>query len=704
MPPDKWASGPEDLGGAGTEVLTVLSRIPTRRLVILGQPGSGKSTLLLRLALQLLDARASGESVPMLLSLAAWNPVDQRLLDWVEATLVDAHPFLGQKRGMDGRTIARALLDEQLLTLILDGFDEIAPQVRGRALAGLNDAFRPGQLLVLASRFDAYEAAVRPGGGPEIRLAATAGIALSPLTPVTVGDYLMASADGEAAERRWRPVLAAMTRSGPSSLGVALNTPLMTMLARVNYNVRRDDDETSAPDPAELLRPDLFPTPQAIEGHLFDGFIPAAYRRRGPFDASQAHRWLSNLARQMNRRQVVSYAWWELHESVPRTVVMMTIGFIVAIVGAVGYCLPLGRGLPADLGLGLTVSALIALAVDRQWPGRIRRTALGLTGGLLGGMTGATIAVVWFGRGPNNVNLGSFFAGGLAFAIAALIFGRLLPSFVGAASAELVAAVSRHTPFLGHVGLNQGAISLVSNGVGLGLTAAITAGYLGRQGPARQHRRSTAGMVGGVMAGTAIGAIVALTVGIGTGIVVATVVGLCGGLVGARIFEVTVSELDETLSPIAVLRRDRQVFWTSGLGAGLAVGLGSGWSLAVSPGVHGTAINGWLPGLLAGLTNLIALSVVGGFLQAAWGTYLIARAWLAVRRRLPWALMAFIADAADREVLRQTGSVYQFRHLTLLDRMAHEFPAPPSLIAPQRPHSEPRTPKAQVGQAPTWRK
>jgi hypothetical protein len=57
--------------------------------------------------------------------------------------------------------------------------------------------------------------------------------------------------------------------------------------------------------PAELLDPVLFPTLNDVERHLFDIFIPAAYRahpdqsRRCPWTADQAKQWLVFLARDL---------------------------------------------------------------------------------------------------------------------------------------------------------------------------------------------------------------------------------------------------------------------------------------------------------------------------------------------------------------------------------------------------------------------
>jgi predicted NACHT family NTPase len=71
------------LAGEGADITRVLARIPTGRLVVLGEPGSGKTMLLVRLVLDLLTRRKPGSPVPFLVSLASWNPVRQELHDWL---------------------------------------------------------------------------------------------------------------------------------------------------------------------------------------------------------------------------------------------------------------------------------------------------------------------------------------------------------------------------------------------------------------------------------------------------------------------------------------------------------------------------------------------------------------------------------------------------------------------------------------------
>jgi len=52
----------------------------------------------------------------------------------------------------------------------------------------------------------------------------------------------------------------------------------------------------------------------------------------------------------------------------------------------------------------------------------------------------------------------------------------------------------------------------------------------------------------------------------------------------------------------------------------------------------------------------------------AWGQWVaLARIWLPLSGRLPWAVVAFLEDAYRRGALRQVGAVYQFRHARLQD-------------------------------------
>ena len=141
-----WAAGPDDLAGEGNELADVLARVPTGRLVVLGEPGAGKTMLMVRLVLDLLARRAAGEPVPFLASAASWDPSGQDLRDWLSTQLVTDYPALAgpPPAGTAGSTQAAALLAAGLILPILDGLDEIPepgpgpgdqPDQRGAAAA-----------------------------------------------------------------------------------------------------------------------------------------------------------------------------------------------------------------------------------------------------------------------------------------------------------------------------------------------------------------------------------------------------------------------------------------------------------------------------------------------------------------------------------------------------------------------------------------
>ncbi|MFE7607418.1 hypothetical protein [Streptomyces celluloflavus] len=69
--------------------------------------------------------------------------------------------------------------------------------------------------------------------------------------------------------------------------------------------------------------------------------------------------------------------------------------------------------------------------------------------------------------------------------------------------------------------------------------------------------------------------------------------------------------------------------------------------------------------VLAGVTVVLWILA-----RSAWAQYELTRWLLALRGRLPWRLMTFCEEAHQRGVLRQAGSVYQFRHGRLRERLA----------------------------------
>jgi hypothetical protein len=121
----RWSPDPAGLAGGG-DVAAVLDRVPTRRLVVLGEPGAGKTVLAVRLVLDILADRVAGGPVPVLLQLSSWDPAREHLRVWLERRLCADHPALRARAAGEAKvTWAWALWEAGLLMLVLDGFDEI---------------------------------------------------------------------------------------------------------------------------------------------------------------------------------------------------------------------------------------------------------------------------------------------------------------------------------------------------------------------------------------------------------------------------------------------------------------------------------------------------------------------------------------------------------------------------------------------------
>ncbi|WP_229787346.1 NACHT domain-containing protein [Actinokineospora fastidiosa] len=371
---------PLDLSGRLDQIVEVYRRIPSGRLVVLGQAGSGKTILTLRFVLDLLRTRAAGEAVPVVFNLASWNPTTTGLRDWLAAQLRRDHPGLNAP-GPDGSTLAAALVETDRVVPVLDGFDEIADGLHRPALEALNATRLP---LLLTSRPGEYAAAV---AGTDV-LTAAGGVELTGLTPADLAAYLprttrKTGGGGPA----WQPVLTALRErpDDPASVNLAavLTTPLMVGLARAIYS------DTPDHDPADLLDTTRFPTSEAIEEHLLGNLVPTVYRHQpetAPYPPDQARRWLGHLARHLNRLGTHDLAWWQLGTSVRLPVrVLVVTAVVAAVIG------------PADIVL----EALISGSIDAY------QVTMGLTlGAVAGAAFGLAHALVnQAGLEPSRVRL-----------------------------------------------------------------------------------------------------------------------------------------------------------------------------------------------------------------------------------------------------------------------------------------------------------
>lgn len=591
----------DDFSTASAQLTDGYRRIPSGRLVVLGEPGGGKTVLALMLTLGLLAQRPPQSPVPVLLSVSSWDPVSKSLDDWIVDTLA-AQYYGGQAHA------PRLLLDRQMLLPVLDGLDEIPESARRNAVRGLNSACSDGRGLVLTCRSAEYQDVIE-GGSPALRRAPVVEVA-----PVSVTDAVTYLREVDRSDGvGWEPVYAHLREDPESAAATALSTPLALSLARSVYR-------HSERNPAELLD---FDARHAVEDHLVDHIISAAYAPEpgslpGQDDgvwqqeARQAEKYLTFLATYLHHYRERDLAWWRMSGRLFSRWVGLVVGigiglFAVLLVAVV--LKPLGVEDRVEwsvlAGVGVAVLAMLAwyAAPDRP-PGRVsfalrgsrRRLRAGFGAGfaltaLLAAMVLGTVAVITTFNGSWNT-------GELAD------FGRLAAFAAGSAVAIGVA-------FAVHQWLNtppEGSIRATPTGL------------------LRQDRSSSlvgAGVAGITFAATAFPLLI-VTVSL-TFLVFQALTGWAGEPRLSDILARVAEDIGAYGSPLEVLRA------------------------TVLPG--------------AVFTMLMVL-------QRAWTRFTLLRLFLAARGRVPWRFVRFLTEARDRQLLRQSGGAYQFRHIRLQERLA----------------------------------
>jgi class 3 adenylate cyclase len=610
-PPGAWAAGPDSLVGAGGDLAEVLARVPTGRLVVLGEPGAGKTMLMVRLVLDLLARRVPGAPVPVLVSLASWNPRTEDLRRWLGAQLATDHPALAAKRlpGLQEGTSIDALLKAGLILPILDGLDEIPGDIRGPALTRISDMLPAKQHIIVTCRTEQYrELMSTRGPRPTLRAAA---IQLHPLDAGTISRYLLDDAGDLAAGARWKPVLDVLATAAP--VACALTKPLMISLARAIYNPRPGEHVEELRDPAELCDPAL--ASQAdVEALLFDAFISAAYRSPTPsrghprWSAEQAQEWLTFLAACLEGDvKTPDLAWWQLSGSMNRLAGGLAVGSASFVMfGLAGW---IAGGQSYGTGYGLAYGL-----------------AFGLAGGLSFGFgSPRPLSRVEFRFRGSALRFLALFAVGVVLGVVlAFATGQTADLFGGIAVGGALGAYGwLNTPALGKtIPSPSGTLAQDRLGtLGFGIAVALALGSLGGVdvGGLTSTNVSRPGQIGASMV---VCAITGMSFGhIGYGRVAAVTYGMAGGVVGL---------------------------------------LATAWQVPVG---------GFGPGLAFGLTFGLSAGLMAAT-PKAWCRFVMYRVFLASRGRQPWRLMSFLDDAHRRGVLRQAGAVYQFRHIELQQRLA----------------------------------
>ncbi|MET9083474.1 hypothetical protein ABZX77_16535 [Streptomyces sp. NPDC004237] len=175
------------------------------------------------------------------------------------------------------------------------------------------------------------------------------------------------------------------------------------------------------------------------------------------------------------------------------------------------------------------------------------------------------------------------------------------------------------------------------------------------------------GMVGPLVSGLAAGAVP----GFRTVLATACVAGLSYGPMVGLAYALTAAlaapvRPEATHEPDRLLRTDRTAVLQQILVNTVVFGV-VGW-LLYGPGGD---VADWL---FYTLTGGVGVGLAYGLALTAWGHWMVlARIWLPLTGRLPWAVGAFLRDARRRGVLRHSGAVYQFRHARLKEHLARTY-------------------------------
>lgn len=631
------------------EIANAYTEIWPVRLVILGGAGSGKSVLVQRLALDLLGKNPEekdypkpedknrprlDEQIPVVFGLHSWEP-GTKLDEWLTSQLIGLYyvPLLT-------KDLATELVRSRRILPILDGFDEITPAQRAAFLDLLND--ESGRPLILTSRPEEYWDSGSGAAGDDSNrtvLSDAEVIELTALSLEEVGAYLRdlprkRKPPGRTSSPRtqpllpaWEPVVAALLgepRKGKkviASLRGALSTPLMVAIARDIYRYE---------NPAELLK-QKFRTKRDAERYLLESFVPAIYAGvpgdRSHWTATQekrvdqAERAFHFLASHLqgsqgHRRQGI--AWWEFGGTDKKSAIKRAI-----------LC-----GLAAGLVMMVTNGIATLLAV------------LGIGGLGVTPVQGVVLVLC------DSIAIALAF--GLMHWLAAWHADWVIqPSWVGLSIPWLRGSrtvdnrdLAREFGF-GFVGGSAGGgVAMLGLLLSSLLVSAIGGG----------HPAASAAAVSPEWPATLL-ALLGMTL----------IFGVTAGNVAALQAPV---EIESAAGPLELLTADRRL----ALGGGAVAGVGSGAAIGCLIGLG----QGPLVGLGFAVVGCVTVWLGGAISVTAWGQWIICgRLLLPLSGELPWRARAFLRDAHERGVLRQSGAFYQFRHSLLEELYAPAEDAPP---------------------------
>jgi DNA-binding SARP family transcriptional activator len=599
---------PPNSHGTLPDLVAVFRQLPKRRLVVLGEPGAGKTALVVLLTVGLLANPEPLEPVPVLLPLSSWDPRNEHLYTWLAHKLTEEYPGLGNAAAYGPHAAQRLVADERVMP-VLDGLDETPPELQAAVIDAIDLATAGGRPLVVTCRSTEYEQAILRGG---VTLAASTVVEMQPVDIEGAASFL--TARQPPGRSGWQPVIEHLRRCPQGPLAQVMSTPLMVDLARTAYS-------SPASDPAELTDAVRFPGRASLEEHLLDAFLPAAYPRQVPRLSSAAGiRPAAFLLYEPEQgKRWLTFLARHLQSARTRDLAWWQ----------------LAEAIPQPVrGLVLAFPPALIFAIAGELAGGY---AIGIVYGAAFGLAG--FAANSLGRRPGPLRVELRFRGTAVRFLRRFAIGLVIGVVLG----------------LGW-SLSHGLVLLLGLVFGLALGVQV---WLDT--PADASRVSSPLTVLRQERTAALLYTLSFSLSMATFYVVAdtftnatTYVPVFGGSFDIGLALVT----GIVVAPLARL--------AFGLPGGVAYGLAG----AVVGGVVYPHASTLLGGLLAGTVFGIAVGLAI-FVSRAWGSFIFARVWFAMRRRLPLRLMRFLADAHRRGVLRQAGAVYQFRHARLQDNLAN---------------------------------
>jgi hypothetical protein len=623
-------------------------------LLIVGAPGAGKTTALLQLCDELLSRaeQDSGQAIPVVFNLASWSRDRVPFGIWLIDELSRAYQV--------PRRIASEWIQEDGLTLLLDGLDEVSDPYRDACADAINDwrdghglvplvvCSRTAELQRLSSRLRLEEAVeLQPPGDDEVDrylgyLEAT-GTPLSDVRAALVSD---------------------------SELRRLLHSPLLLHIVALAYHGR----------PAVALYGSG--TAAQRQTRLWEAYIARMFEQRPlstdcRYAQDRAVVWLARLARMLHDRDQTEFHLDRLGpEWLPAPAEQQRVRLLTSFIG----------GLAAGLVAGLTW-ALIELSYKLHF-GVLTSISAGLVGGLACGLIGAMVIGLSGGltvsiqsgervrwswskllsefKSVLNRQHGSFIPPDRPRernAQAAVVFGFSSALVAGIVGSQLAGAT---------LGIFAACASGLGCGISWGLVGAQAGGALLNIEPVEQIRWSwrklrtgifttlTAGIIGGLVFGLAS----AMLGGISPARATTPGSGLTLTMTAVLIAGLSAALRDERAVPNEGIRRSARYAIFVGLPLGLSAGLAFGFFAGL---VYGSP-SGLSAGLAIGWAFAAASALMFG--GAACVQHYVVRVWLVRHSIAPWHYSSFLEAMAQRLLLRRSGSAYIFIHRLLRDYLA----------------------------------